>query len=238
MTFLTWLTRLTRLLSGLCILLLCNCAGSETGNPSMTRTVSMALVLKSSDSSVAQNCPLGDACTGSGLKLQSVWLATEYVNVASCVGQDDSSLPPNAWDLLNPVATTFSTQIAEFCGFQFLTRLADAGLGTIPNELTGASIWLRATRADSTTVDIRSPAIISVGKVDPSQPLRGTKLVVALDAAAWLNSIDVNSLTADADGVVRVSSASNPLVLQQVDQQTANNALLRDEEDDDGVTGD
>ena len=226
----------TRRLTLLGLFLLCSCAGTETGNPSLTRQASLSMVLKSNDTSAAQICPANGACTGAGLNIQSAWLATDYLEALSCVGQDDSGLPPTAWDLLHPLARNFDTQIADFCGFHFVTRLADSGLGNVPAELIGASIWLRATRADNVVVDVQSPAIIDVAKVDPSQPLSNAKLIVALDAAAWLNGIDVNSLIAGSDGVARVSSTSNALVLQQVDQQTGDNAILRNEEADDGVT--
>lgn len=214
------------------------CAGTETGNPSMTRQASLSMVLKSSDPSVAQVCPAGVACTSSSLNVQSAWLSTDYLEAASCVGQDDSIVPPAAWDLLYPVAKSFDTQIPQFCGFRFVTRVGDASLGNIPAELVGASIWLRVTRVDNVVVDIRSPTILDVGNVDPSHPLGNARLVVALDVAAWFEGIDLNALNVDSDGIARVSSTSNPLILQVLEQQTGNNAILRDEEADDGVAGD
>ena len=219
-------------------LLLFGCAGTETGNPSMARQASLSMVLKSSNPTAVQICPAGVSCTPGALNVQSAWLSTDYLEAASCVGQDDSIVPPAAWDLLHPVAKSFDTQILQFCGFRFATRVGDSSLGNIPAELVGASIWLRTTRADNVDEDIRSPTILDVGKVDLSHPLGNARLVVALDAGAWLDGIDLNSLSVDSDGIARVSATSNPLILQVIDQQTGNNAILRNEEADDGVAGD
>jgi len=62
-----------------------------------------------------------------------------------------------------------------------------------------------------------------------------SSLVLSLDAAAWLAGVDVNSLVPEADGVVHLSSAANTALLQEIEQQAGNDAMLRPESSTDGV---
>jgi hypothetical protein len=218
-------------------LLMCNCVGTETGNPSVTRHVTIALVLHSTDSSVAQLCK-SECKDGGSFNIQAAWLTTDLIELLGCVGQDGSELSPIAWDLLHPQSHGIDTQIPEFCGFHLWTRLADASIGAIPTGLDGAALWVSGTRTDGTSVELRSTTALNFSHQDLSQPLKEVRLVLSLDAAAWLSGVDVNALTPDTDGIVHISPASNTGLLQQVEQQTGNDAVLRPELTDDGITDD
>jgi len=218
------------------------CVGTETGNPSETRDVSIAMVLKSSNPGVVQNCP-GETETESdsaptGLSVQNAWLATNYLDVHGCLGTDETDVSAGAWNLLHPVARHFKTGISSYCGFDFQTRVADATLGSIPTELSGASIWMSAIRADKVVVDIRTPVVLEIAKPNSTTPNTNSRLVVAFDAAAWLSGIDFNALKPGTDGVVHLAPAANAPVLRVIEQQASVDILLRTEASDDGVMDD
>jgi len=232
--------RFTSLATTLC---LCNaCLGTETGNPSETRDVSIAMVLKSSNPAIVQNC-LGETETESdsaptALIVQNAWLTTDYLDIHSCLGTDETDTPAFAWNLLHPVARHFKTGISSYCGFDLQTRVADATLGSIPTELSGVSIWMNAVRADKVVVDIRTPVVLSIAKPNSTTPNANSRLVVAFDAAAWLSGINFSALQPGPDGIVHLAPAVNAPVLRVIEQQTSADIVLRTEESDDGVMDD
>jgi hypothetical protein len=212
----------------------CSLAGTETGNPTSTRDVSFALVLRSTNSDLVE---VGDGETDHGtLRIDAASLATDSVDLMGCVGQDHTELASRAWDLLRPEAQALATSLPAFCGVRLDLTVADAGLAASVPGLEGASLWLTATRADGVRVEVRSSTALTLTYQDSTHPVDAQRMVVAWDAAAWFSAVNVATLAPDPDGVVRLSPSSNPLSLQTIEQSADEGTVLREERVDDGVS--
>jgi hypothetical protein len=220
-----------------CVLVtVCGCAGTETGNPPSARHVSLALLLQSTNSDLVK---VGSSELDDGaLRVDSAWVATNFLELLGCVGLDELELGAMPWDLLHPVARGLDTELASFCGTRLETLVADAGLGAVPPGFLGASLWVTGTRAGGTPVVVRSTAALSLSSQNASQPLDASRLVLTFDAAAWFSGVSVSALSPDSDGIVRLSPTSNPLLLQAVEGRAGDGATLRAERSDDGVLDD
>ena len=214
------------------------CLGTETGNPSETRSVSLAMVLKSSNSTVAQCSTEEPEDAPLGLTIDNAWLATNYVSLLGCMGDSGSRIDQSAWNLMRPVARSVATIEPSFCGFDFKTQVADATLGALPAQFAGSSMWLTATRPDGVRVVIQSPVILNVNKGNASSPITSSKVVIAIDAADWLANINFSALRPGSDGAIHVSPTSNVVQLHVFEGQTSSDVVLRTEANDDGVTDD
>jgi hypothetical protein len=214
----------------------CAGAGTETGNPPAARHMSLALVLRSTNS---EQVTVGSAKPEDhAVRLDSAWIADDTVELFGCVGLDQAELGYLGWDLLHPKARGLDTELQNFCGVRLATRVADANLGAVPAGFAGASLWMTGTRADGIPLEVRSSAVLNLTSQSSSNPLDAAKLVLSFDAAAWFAGVNVNSLVPDADGVVHMSPASNPLALQTVELHVGDGAALRPEASDDGVLDD
>ena len=214
----------------------CDSVGTETGNPPAARDASLALMLRSTNSGLVDVD--GRALDDGALSVNSAALATDSVELLGCIGVDHAELGPVAWDLLHPQAHGLTTLLPSFCGIELELGVADASLGARLPGLEGASLWVTATRADGTPVELRSSTALDLTYQDATRPVDAGKVVVVFDAAAWFSQVDVDDLTPDPDGVVRLSPTSNPLLLQAVEQRADDGATLRPETPDDGVLDD
>jgi hypothetical protein len=219
------------------------CAGTETGNPPSAHTVSLALVLVPTTAPTAGEVDDDDDEAADEAppysSIDSAWLATETLELRGCVGADQAEWPALAWDLVQPVAHGRKTQISEFCGVQLRTQAAaaEADAGSIPQQLAGAGLWIRATRKDGTAVEVTGTAQLDLSQTS-AVPLPGPQLTFAFDPAAWFKGVDLNGLTPDADGVIRISSASNPTLLQVFEGQIGEGSVLRPRELEDEAEDD
>ena len=220
-------------------LLMSGCGGTETGNPSGAHSVSIALVLRSTNSQETDHAPLPYVA------IDAAWLSSETLQLQACTGGGEAGLPAHVWDLSHPRARTTQTAEPSFCTITLRTQQMlqtnlppqDASSPLVPSQLAGASLWIQARRRDGTSVEVTSQARLELMQTSGA-PLADTNLTYAFDAPDWFSGLNLDIIAPDPDGIVRISPASHPALLQSLEAHIGTDSVLRPREVEDAALED
>ncbi len=203
------------------------CAGSETGNPSAT--ASLRLALRATDASIATVGEAGDAT-----RVQELWLSVASMTAVPCVaGAEEVAINQQLVEgnLVSGVDVG-DLPVGEYCGLHLL--LAPTSLSTLPRGVTTgpASIAAYGTRADDVPF-----AVLSAAALDLPIPgaaftvVEGHSLLLAFDVSAWLRNAVVDGATV-VNGLAVLDGRDHPSVTAPFEMQLT--ATLHDDLNADG----
>jgi hypothetical protein len=211
----------------LAVVLMGGCTGSETGNPSVS--ASLSLGLRSTDPSLATVGETGDA-----IRVRELWLSIAGIAAVPCAtgaGEVPINQGPIGDDLV-PGFDVGNLPAGEYCGLHVV--LAPTALSTLPTGVTTgpATVAVYGTRADDVPF-----AVLSAAPLDLSIPgaaftvSEGHSLLLAFDVSSWLRDAVLDSASV-MDGLAVLDGREHPSVTATFEAQLT--ATLHDDLNADG----
>jgi hypothetical protein len=223
-------------------LLIGGCAGTETGNPSFNG--SLGYDAYSSQKSVALLArPADDAELVT--VVENAWLVlgdVGFVGQSDCAAGDHAEHVPGlgAGDhaATQAPATQFELEAGRYCGLSVPLKVDSALPSGAPPELAGRSILIKGqTRKGAEFRIASSQARELFLRSDPAglelNEASGG-LLIGFDVASWLGSLDLDSATPSADGVLVIDEDDNVALLTAFEQRVRAGVALFADRDRDG----
>lgn len=212
-------------------------SGTETGNPSLTGSLSYTGY--SSDPEA-----FGVGQQGLVARVDSAWFALDRVSTLSC-GADEgfevSALGVGDHAAGNHNVTPFEAMAGEFCRMRlpFLEVSDDAMLAGAPASLAGHALLLTGSLADGTPFTIVSDSrpVVELDAVDGGFELASgqTDLLLAFDFASWLGGIDFSAAVRNSSDEIVISGEENADLLGEFDARLSSGVSLYRDRDGDGA---
>jgi len=212
-------------------------SGTETGNPSVTGSLSYTGL-----SSAPTQYGLREA--GSVAMITNAWLALDAVQITpsgDCGIEGGQAFTIPALGVGDHAAgnhnfTTYAAEPGRFCRVRLPFAQAPAGTG--PDEVAGASLLIVGSLADGTPFTIESSVELSVElKADAPNGFalaaESTNTLLVFDFATWLRDVEFGAAERSHDAIV-ISSTSNPELLLSFEQNLAAGVALYRDRDADG----
>lgn len=204
---------MTRRAALLCVLLTAGCTGTETGNPPVI-DVSFAVHSGDPEVSVAGDVP-------ASVVVQQLWLSVGEITFQPEDACEDPAAAevamagPAAIELLSdPPSVAFRPESGRYCRADVPLVPAAVPLPPgAPQRLEGHTLVLTGLRADGVPfiVATRSAPALALGPGDGAafEVSAGDRLLIGIDAAAWLLPLDLEAALPDHEGTVVVDDASD-----------------------------
>jgi hypothetical protein len=218
--------------------------GSETGNPAIP--ASLTLALHSTDPSVASVG--GDE----GLVVTSAWVHVseiELVAAEQCTGEDDErevELPGPFYVAIRDAAGSLQNLLVReraYCGIEVELERAPRNVpDDLPAELSRNTLVVAGRTPAGRPVVVVSQAeheleIFSAGSTFTVDELTN-RLLLSFDVARWFEGLDLDALTVSPDGTVRVSLFDNPDALATFDTRVRDAMQLARDRNENGALDD
>lgn len=204
---------------------LLGCAGTETGNPSLTSQLAL-----NTHSSSPSDVGLREGTAP--VVVERVWLSLERVSLLE--GSNCAELSAR-WQTdplgtadhagRDPAITTVLLESGAYCGVELgFSRILQAPPGA-PTDLEGYSIELSGSLADGTPFSIASAleggvvvsAIAGSFELTPGN----ASLLIGFDVARWLSRIGFSSAVRDSTGSIRIDESQNAELLEAFESELA-----------------
>lgn len=213
-------------------------SGTETGNPSLTGSLSYAGYSSAPDR-------YGVGRPGSVAAINAAWFALDRVTTSSCEanvrGFDAPALGIGNHAAGSHNVTPFTASAGAFCSVRvpFLEVSGDAETAGFPPALTGHSLLLGGALADGTPFTILSDQrpVVELRAANGRFELGSgnADLLLAFDFARWLDAVDLTAAEPRTDGSIVVSATENSQLLLSFDAQLATGISLYRDRGADGV---
>jgi len=214
------------------------CAGTETGNPSITGALSYTGF--SSEPEL-----VGVGRSGSLARVDAAWFdlgpvrafAADSCSSTRRAGLSVPALGPGDHAAGNHNVVEYRSSDTAFCGIEVPFVRVPSSASGVPAEVAGHALHLRGTLANGVPFSIISDATQAVFLSAPqgSFELRedATDLLLAFDLAAWLRPLDFTKASV-TQGQIRISVEENAELLEQFEASLAAGVLLYRDRDGDG----
>ncbi len=216
------------------------CFGTETGNPSL------ALVSIDAHSSDPESVSIRQA--SGAVVVDQAWIAFGAVGLVPPGGCPDaagalSSPVLGAGDHSEPGPLSFEIELdgeATFCGLVAPFAPIEGALpATAPPELAGRTIVLLGHLEDGTEVKVVSAfegdVIVAASAGSFTLETDANGLLVGLDMARWVSSVDLAGATREADGSIVLDDTRNTALRDALDARIPEGVELYRDDDADGV---
>lgn len=212
---------------------LAGCLGTETGNPPLDGT--MSVNAHSSDSAtVALRAPEG------GAVVEELWVSLGDLEIRPCEGAPFVVPDVGTGDHAGEAALSrpFLGESRPLCEVRVGLVRWEGAAGDAPEAIRGRTLLVRGLDADSRPFELALATIDSV-RVAVDEPTtldeerRG--LLIGLDVARWLGTLDLASGEVDVDGVVRIDETHNTTLRDAFVARFAEGFELYRDDDADGV---
>jgi hypothetical protein len=213
------------------------CSGTETGNPSVTGSLSYTGL----SSAPAQ---YGVREAGSIATITNAWLALDAVEITpsgDCGIEGGEGFTVPALGVGDHAAgnhnfTPYDAEAGRFCRVRL--PFAQAPISTGPDELADASVIIVGNLADGTPFSIESSSELLVElRADApdgfSLAPESASTLLVFDFATWLKDVEFAAAERSDDTIV-ISPTSNPELLMAFEQNLAAGVALYSDRDADG----
>lgn len=227
-----------------CAVLVAGCnSGTETGNPSVTGSLSYT-----GYSSAPDDYGIGEG--GSIATIERAWFGTAEVDFSissadGCEGDAPEGFVAPALGVGDHAAgnhnsTPFTAKPGAFCGVELpfvpVSRTAEG----VPAELAGHAILVEGTLADGTPFRIVSdsaPRVQLTADVNGAFDLGANEadLLLAFDFATWLSRMELILLEPNEDGVIEITAETNAAALSAFETSVGEGVRLFRDRDADGA---
>jgi hypothetical protein len=203
------------------------CTGSETGNPSAT--ANLRLAVRATDPSIATVGETGDA-----IRVEELWLSVTRIAAVPCAaGAEEVAINQEPiGDNLVPGLDAGKLPVGEYCGLRMM--LAPTTLSTLPTGVTTgpASVAVYGTRSDDVPFAVLSAAPLDLFIPGAAFTISdGHSLLLAFDVSAWLRDAVLDS-AAVVDGLAVLDGREHPSLTATFEAQLT--ATLHDDLNLDG----
>jgi hypothetical protein len=220
-----------------------SCTGTEVGNP-VAEPISVSLTARTSSGDVAFE---SDEDAGGGeMVIDQLWVSlgdARFVIDDDCSAQRDNRVVvdgPFIADLAQgPSVLAERLPEGSYCSVRVSLERAATSDASFPDELSGHSVLLRGHRSDGARVVIRSrdkPDFVLRGKseafrIDDAQ----NALFLAFDAAAWLQGVDLETATPNAEGEIIIEPGTEGARLRTFETNLKRSLALFKDGNSDGA---
>jgi hypothetical protein len=219
-------------------------AGAAAPHDTAKPSVSLGVAARTSEPArVAVGTVVGE------LQVDEVWLSFKdlrFEEQASCEKAGTAQVAgPVIAELVAGkvigVAERIAVPAGRYCAVELTLRRSRGRADDVPLELRGASILVRARRADGTKVVVRSRLdrtlrLVAAEAEGFEVPAERVRLVLAADVARWLGGLDLGTADVATDGerpVIRIDARHNRELLKAFEEQLgAGLGLYRAGDDD------
>jgi hypothetical protein len=208
-----------RVTLGWALCLVAGCAGTETGNPVASKKVS--LTVHSSKPDV-----VAISSSTQGTVIDQAWVAFghfAFLRDGEC-GQIANFMHMGGAAIVGDLAQArlhleVSVEPRAYCGMVAPLENANPTLPkAAPVELHDHSIVVLGHRGDGVPFTLSYPQLDELELQPPTSPsfevkAEGPPLLLAFDAAGWMNGVDLAQATLAQDGSIRIDEGENPALL-------------------------
>jgi hypothetical protein len=218
----------------LCALLLCACAGTETGNPTFMGSLGYAAY--TSDASVAA-LSRDDGAT----RIEQAWMVlgdVRFVEGDACTSAAGGELAARGIGIGDHATghgerSDLELPEGRYCGVSFPLIVAGNDVGTAPMQLARHSIVIVGKRDDGVAFELRSTLAKDLFLEAPRGGFEmddaGGSVLIGFDVATWLSAVELDRADPGSDGSVLIDAAHNPDLLDEFDRNVQRGvALYRD----------